>query len=446
MDHLLLRLGHRRILIVDACSSPEGHGIGYGILLKRIDKVLTLARAAKASVFYVREATAINTAVFRVQSEDVRVLPQAGWRAAGLRALWAVTAPFRLGSPWLWAKRLAARALLGSFHDRLERSPRVPRAIRQFVARPRPFYDRLRRANAAYSERSASAWKHTYMQHVYRPRRVRDVEDEPLRLSLPPDHEREAAARALALGIRPTDRVVTVHVRETGYRSSAGLRQRDWDVLRNARIETYFEAFDALVERGYAVVRLGDPTMTPVDRPGVVDLATSPQRTEWLEAWCVLRSEFLIGCDSGPSWLAVLAGVPVLTANAIHFRDMVRPTDRVVCKLARDRSTGEVLSLLEMLTERYLRTGLDMAKYEHLDNTPKDLAQAVLDMIDVVRGDERLSLPQRRFNRALVVLGRESPRDWGSLEGIGCIRRPRGALSRRFVKKYLERRPVASPP
>jgi hypothetical protein len=32
--------------------------------------------------------------------------------------------------------------------------------------------------------------------------------------------------------------------------------------------------------------------------PGVVDLATSPARTEALEAWCVLRSHFLIGSDS----------------------------------------------------------------------------------------------------------------------------------------------------
>jgi len=70
------------------------------------DKVLMLARAAGASVFYSREATAINTAVFRLSSEEVRVLPQSGWQAGGLRAVWAVTAPFRLRSPWLWAKRL----------------------------------------------------------------------------------------------------------------------------------------------------------------------------------------------------------------------------------------------------------------------------------------------------------------------------------------------------
>ncbi|OFW17141.1 MAG: hypothetical protein A3H29_01095 [Acidobacteria bacterium RIFCSPLOWO2_02_FULL_67_21] len=448
MDHLLLRLGTRRILIADVCSSADGHGVGYGILLKRIDKVLMLARAAGASVFYSREATAINTAVFRLSSEEVRVLPQSGWQAGGLRAVWAVTAPFRLRSPWLWAKRLIARALLGSFHDRLERSPRVPRAVRQFVGRPRPLYERLRRANGTYAERSAAAWKHTYMQHVYRPLRVkgRGVEAEPPRLWLPPDREREAVAQASVLGIGPADRIVTVHVRETGYRSAAGLRQRDWDVVRNARIETYVEAFTALVARGYVVVRLGDPTMAPVELAGVVDLATSPERTEWLEAWCVLRSEFLIGCDSGPSWLAVLAGVPVLTVNAIHFRDIARPTDRFICKLARDRSTGETLSLLEMLTERYLRTGLDMEKYEHLDNTPKDIAQAMLDMIDVMGGEERLSLPQRRFNRALVALGRELPRDWSGLEGIGCIRRPRGALSRRFAKKYLERRQVGPAP
>ena len=126
---------------------------------------------------------------------------------------------------------------------------------------------------------------------------------------------------------------MTVHVREPGYRTTAGLRQRDWDDLRNARIETYHEAFMALVARGYTVVRLGDPTMTPVDDPrrGGPGDVHGPHRS----ARGVVRAAqpFLIGCDSGPSWLAFLFGVPVLTVNAVHLRDVLRPCDRMICKL-----------------------------------------------------------------------------------------------------------------
>ena len=58
------------------------------------------------------------------------------------------------------------------------------------------------------------------------------------RLRLPADAERDAIAAAAALGIGADARIVTVHVREAGYRSAAGLRQRQWDTLRNARIAT----------------------------------------------------------------------------------------------------------------------------------------------------------------------------------------------------------------
>ena len=75
--------------------------------------------------------------------------------------------------------------------------------------------------------------------------------------------------------------------------------------------------------------------MTPVQQPGVVDLATSPWRSEWLEVWCVQRSDFLVGCDSGPSWLAFLLDVPILTVNAVHFRDIERRQDRFICKRVR---------------------------------------------------------------------------------------------------------------
>jgi len=261
----------------------------------------------------------------------------------------------------------------------------------------------------------------------------------PIRLRIPADREREVAREAAALGIDATRPIVTVHVRESGYRSRSGLRQRSWDHVRNARIESFFAAFGELVRRGYLVVRLGDPTMTPVNMAGVVDLATSPARSEWIDIWCTMRSEFLIGCDSGPSWLAVLLGIPVLTVNAVHFRDLSRPTDRVICKLARDRTTGKKLSVSEMLTPDFLRAGFKGDRYDFLDNTRQDLRLAVIDMIDVVHGRERRSSWQNRFNRRLHDIERDRLARASALEGVAVIGHARGTLSRRFAKRHFVR-------
>ena len=408
-------------------------------MLIRIDRVLRFGQAMGVPVLFVRPATSINTAVFHLRSDDVDIISPTGWRAWWLTCAWFAAAPFRIGSPWLWTRRTVARALLGPVYEAVERSRYLPRSVQRFVVRPRPIYRRLRAANAAYASLSSALWRQTFKQQASA--RLRDAERKgiamPLRLALPADRERAAIEQAAALGISPTTPLVTVHVRESGYRSAAGLRQRSWDVLRNARVEASFDAFSALVERGYTVVRLGDRTMTPVRRPGIVDLATSPVRTEWLDVWCTLRSDFFIGCDSGPSWLAFLLGVPILTVNAVHFRDVSRPSDRFICKFARERETGKVLSLSDMLTEGYLRVGLKTGTYDYLDNSPSDICQAVIDMIEVVRGREHPSFAQRRFNERLVELGRECSPEWTALDGIAFTRRPRGTIARGFAEKYF---------
>ena len=225
-------------------------------------------------------------------------------------------------------------------------------------------------------------------------------------------------------------------MRESGFRAEAGLTQRSWDLVRNGRIATYRDAFAALVARGFTVVRLGDSTMTPIDCPGVVDFTRLSGPKAWLEVWCTMRSTFFIGCDSGPAWLAYLLHIPQLTVNAVHFRDLTRPTDRIICKLAKETATGRVLSISEMLTEDFLRNGFKSGRYEYLDNEPYDIQRAVIDMLDVVAGHEQLSSAQAKFNRRLRALEDESALDWSALEGVSVLRRPQGTLSLHFAKRY----------
>jgi putative glycosyltransferase (TIGR04372 family) len=308
-------------------------------------------------------------------------------------------------------------------------------------------YRRLKATNARYAAASDGAWQTLYRTHVLEPFRALEDAGQPvptIRLRLPAERDAWARQRAGALGLSPDSPIVTVHVREAGYRASGGLRQRGWDDIRNARIEDFLPTFRALVDRGYTVVRLGDPTMTPVSMRGVVDLATAPDRDAWLDVWCTMHSRFLVGCDSGPSWLAVLLGVPVLTVNAVHFRDVSRPADRVICKLARDRVTGRTLTVSEMLTEAFLRTGFKGDRYDCVDNEPADIERAVLDMIDVVEGRERLSWDQKRFNRRLLEVDRQRLGGASALEGVAVVGRPRGTLSRRFAKQHFTR--ASDPP
>src|ERR1051325_4227270 len=140
MNHFVLRAGRRPVLMAGVAASADGHGIGYGIMLKRLDKALWYAQATGLSLFLVRES-AINHVVFRLESDDVRIVPRHGLRARLLSAVWYAAAPVRLGAPWLWFRMMVARLVLGQLYARVERSDRVPGSIRRFVIRPHALYE-----------------------------------------------------------------------------------------------------------------------------------------------------------------------------------------------------------------------------------------------------------------------------------------------------------------
>ena len=443
MEHAIYRLPGRRVLLANVHHSADGRGIGYGQMLIRMRRALLLARMTGMAVFLPPSRHAVNRVVLELESPDVEIVRARSLTARLLRLRWAMGAPFRLGRPWLWAAGVVARFVTGPFYRRVKESRVLPTRVRKYLLGRRALYARLKAVNADYAAHCEQIWQALYRSRVLEPLRAAEERgDAPLtlRLRLPAAQLARVARAAAALGVPDDAPIVTVHVREAGFRTASQLRQRDWDDIRNAHIESFQLAFEALVERGYTVVRLGDRTMTPVSMRGVIDLATVPERNPWLDVWFTMRSRFLVGCDSGPSWLAVLLDVPVLTVNAVHFRDMARATDRMICKLARDRRTGQVLTVEEMLTGKFLEAGFKSDAYECVDNSPKDIRRAVIDMIDVVDGrEERLSWPQKRFNRQLRRVDRFRAGGDSALEGVAVTAGLKGTISRRFARQHFSR-------
>ena len=446
MEHAIYRLPGRRVLLANVHHSADGRGFGYGQMLIRMRRALLLARMTGMAVYLPPSRHAVNRAVLELESPDVDIVRTRSWTGRVLRVRWVLGAPFRLGRPWLWVAGAVARLITGPFYRRVKQSRVLPSRVRKYLLERRVLYARLKAVNADYAAHCGQTWQALYRSHVLEPLRTTAAAGETpplLRLRLPADQLVRVTRAASALGVPDAAPIVTVHVREAGFRKASQLRQREWDDIRNARIESFQLAFEALVERGYTVVRLGDPTMTPVSMRGVIDLATAPARDPWLDIWFTMRSRFLVGCDSGPSWLAVMLDVPVLTVNAVHFRDMARANDRMICKLARDRRTGQVLTVEEMLTGEFLEAGFKSDDYECVDNAPKDIRRAVLDMIDVVEGRERLSAAQKRFNYRLRRVDRFRVGGDSALEGVAVTAGLKGTISRRFARQHFSRQEPA---
>ena len=116
-----------RVLLADVHRSPDGKGIGYGMMLIRMRRAILVGQLMNAQVLFVRPRRSLNAAVMHLQRDDLGIIPPSSWRARWLTCLWFVAAPLRAGAPWLWTQRSVARLILGPVYAGFERSTWLPR-------------------------------------------------------------------------------------------------------------------------------------------------------------------------------------------------------------------------------------------------------------------------------------------------------------------------------
>jgi putative glycosyltransferase (TIGR04372 family) len=191
------------------------------------------------------------------------------------------------------------------------------------------------------------------------------------------------------LGIPEGVWFVCVHSREGGY-SPADEWQHSF---RNANISDYTEAMRAIVARGGWCVRVGDPTMRPLDpMPSVVDYATSSSKSDWMDLFLCARCRFFLGNTSGLFGLAGIFGKPSALANMTplgcvyaHF-----PDDISIPKLLID-AQGRMLPLPDAYaseaSELYLATEFVERGLKPVDNTPQEIAELAIEMMDRLDGN-----------------------------------------------------------
>jgi putative glycosyltransferase (TIGR04372 family) len=220
----------------------------------------------------------------------------------------------------------------------------------------------------------------------------------------------EELARALAtkVGIDITRPFVTLHVREAGYKFGREVSDKPNSIrdekARNANILDYFAAIDFLVEKGYQVIRIGDPTMTPVEKKGLIDLARSPLRTELLEVWCIANSAFLFGSESGPYHVAYLLNTDCLIVNCTDPICSFPVRENCIYLMKQIRRVGEdhPMPLADILTEEYFLNLRNTAKYTYVDNTPGELVAAVAEMLEAKQNWGKASPEQDQIQALLI--------------------------------------------
>lgn len=195
-------------------------------------------------------------------------------------------------------------------------------------------------------------------------------------LRLTPAHAALGREGLRRLGVPDEAWFVCLHVREGGYLKEASNSQES---ARNADIMTYLPAIEEIVRRGGWVIRIGDPSVTPLPQMDhVVDYALTSVRSGEMDVFLVARAKFLLGTSSGMFAVAMAFGTPSACANFFPPGERLYTSNDVfVPKLIRDRLTGRLLSFEECLTmplaltydsRRVNEMGLDV-----VDSEPEDI-------------------------------------------------------------------------
>ena len=118
------------------------------------------------------------------------------------------------------------------------------------------------------------------------------------------------------LGWEPCSRIVTLNVRDRKVsRSSTNL-------ARSASISTYVPGIEALVRRGYRIIRVGGPDQEELPTiNGFFDYARSNFKSDRNDIFLLATADFHIGSSSGLSLVPLAFGRPCLMLNWFPRRD-----------------------------------------------------------------------------------------------------------------------------
>lgn len=168
------------------------------------------------------------------------------------------------------------------------------------------------------------------------------------------------------------------------------------------RVENALPAVAFLVDRGYGVVRIGDPRGGSVVAPGLVDLACGARPSPLLEFFVLQSARFLV-CESVDLQHAgYLAGTPTLTLN-VHdavARYPIRADGAFTLSRAVDLDTGRVVSTAERLETAFYQNERNIG---YSTNPPELVVAAVSEMHDATAGAWRESTGQAAFRAAATA-------------------------------------------
>ena len=197
-------------------------------------------------------------------------------------------------------------------------------------------------------------------------------------------------------GLDPLIPTVLLHVRDIRYRPDLSHHGH-----RCVDICNYRSAIMVLVEKGYQVVRVGDPSNKPLeDYPdSVIDLPFHLLYDNFLDVYFAATCAFAVNQSSGPSQLIRGFKKPTLMVNRVVDWDINAPSEVLLFKHYICKTTGRRLTYNQILERGLgeLTTDQEFEKAGVLleENSSDELKMALEEFIETFEGRNKYSTETR---------------------------------------------------
>lgn len=183
-------------------------------------------------------------------------------------------------------------------------------------------------------------------------------------------------------------KIVTVFARDSSYLEHyfPGV---DWSyhAYRNCNINTYIDAIEYLIEKGYVVVRLGSEFSKPIAfyNDHYFEYSLSYFKSDFLDLYLVYKSVFVIGSTSGATDIATVFNVPFAGVNYAPFVESPLGKDDLYIQKRLKNENGDVIPFKDVVDnpKYYSYDGKKMEDdygMTYVDNTAKEILELVEEM------------------------------------------------------------------
>lgn len=251
-------------------------------------------------------------------------------------------------------------------------------------------------------DRYLSRWKKNYkndpLKHYLASHDVCDQWDilgkiKETRLSFTSAEDEKAKILLKKLGIPPGAQYICLLARDSAYLDKY-MPNNNWSYHnhRDVNIDDYQQAALFLAEKGYFVIRIGKYVKTAfnVNHPRVIDYASHPLRSDFLDIYLSANCFFFISTSTGIDGVAKIFRRPLLVTNYplsepdifTHGRTLFIPKKVLNLNNNQLLSFNEICQIFsDAARNKLVIQVLQDKKIRFIDNTPTEITEAVAEML-----------------------------------------------------------------